>query len=300
MKRIMRAFKLNEISAVDRPAQAHAKVVLMKRDDDAKKRFLKLIEDQLDEASDEQLDKFLEAIDPTETVMTNEEFEKAVDAAVNKATNELLESTHKEIAKLQAELAIAKSRMSDEELPFHDSIKDEEARKEFRELAPVKRAEKMNKAIAAALPEHVMKQLAEAEDMKKRLALLESDKEVSFFAKRAVDLGLAESQGEILRKAYKGDAEAITKYEQIFKGLAEQVRTGKVFAEFGSNQSGQGATAKSEMDAVAAEYRKNKMAAGGVCTREMAFTAVYTDPAHADLKKRYDDEDFKKRHGTAA
>lgn len=33
-RRIMRAFKLNEISAVDRPAQAHAKMVLMKRADD--------------------------------------------------------------------------------------------------------------------------------------------------------------------------------------------------------------------------------------------------------------------------
>ncbi len=32
-KRIMRAFKLNEISAVDRPAQAHARAVLMKRAD---------------------------------------------------------------------------------------------------------------------------------------------------------------------------------------------------------------------------------------------------------------------------
>ena len=31
-KRIMRAFKLDEISAVDRPAQAHAKMTLMKRD----------------------------------------------------------------------------------------------------------------------------------------------------------------------------------------------------------------------------------------------------------------------------
>ena len=32
MKRIMRAFKMTELSAVDRPAQAHAKVTIMKRD----------------------------------------------------------------------------------------------------------------------------------------------------------------------------------------------------------------------------------------------------------------------------
>ena len=32
-RRIMRAFRIDEISAVDRPAQAHAKVLLQKRDD---------------------------------------------------------------------------------------------------------------------------------------------------------------------------------------------------------------------------------------------------------------------------
>src|ERR1700738_572083 len=37
-RRIMRAFKMDEISAVDRPAQAHAKVVLMKRDFSASER----------------------------------------------------------------------------------------------------------------------------------------------------------------------------------------------------------------------------------------------------------------------
>jgi hypothetical protein len=35
MKRIMHKFKINEISGVDRPAQKHARVVLMKSDDDA-------------------------------------------------------------------------------------------------------------------------------------------------------------------------------------------------------------------------------------------------------------------------
>jgi hypothetical protein len=35
MKRIMRAFKMNEISAVDRPAQAGARMTIMKRDDSA-------------------------------------------------------------------------------------------------------------------------------------------------------------------------------------------------------------------------------------------------------------------------
>ena len=36
-RRIMRAFKINEISAVDRPAQAHARVCLLKREGDLSK-----------------------------------------------------------------------------------------------------------------------------------------------------------------------------------------------------------------------------------------------------------------------
>ena len=32
MRRIMRAFKINEISAVDRPAQSRARMVILKRD----------------------------------------------------------------------------------------------------------------------------------------------------------------------------------------------------------------------------------------------------------------------------
>lgn len=41
-KRIMRTFKLNEISAVDRPAQAHAKMTIMKRADDSVEKLILL------------------------------------------------------------------------------------------------------------------------------------------------------------------------------------------------------------------------------------------------------------------
>ncbi len=152
----------------------------------------------------------------------------------------------------------------------------------------------MKKAADDAIPEYVRKQLIEADELKKRLAALEDDKAVASFAKRAADLGL-EGHGETLRKAYAGNAESIVKLESILKGLAEQVRTGKIFAEFGSNQSGSPATAHDEILAASKAYREGQIKIGKKCTPEQAFTAVYTDPAHADIKKRYDAEEIKKR-----
>jgi hypothetical protein len=116
-------------------------------------------------------------------------------------------------------------------------------------------------------------------------SLIEKD-EAATFAKRAADLGLGEAHGETLRKAYAGDKDGVAKLEALMKGLAEQARTGKVFAEFGTNKSNAGATAKAEMDA-----KVDELAKSAKISKAQAFTQIYTDSAHADLKKRYDDED---------
>jgi hypothetical protein len=113
---------------------------------------------------------------------------------------------------------------------------------------------------------------------------LQEERDVAAFGKRAVGLGLEEAHGEVLRKAYAGDKAAIGNLETLLKGLAEQVRTGKVFEEFGAAGSAP-ATAKAEMDAVVADVAKRD----GLTTAK-AFTKVYTDPAHAALKARYDAE----------
>ncbi len=66
-KRIMRKFKLTEISAVDRPAQAHAKSVIMKRVDD-------------DEDDDGDIELFAKAlvVDRVDHGATKEDFEDAI------------------------------------------------------------------------------------------------------------------------------------------------------------------------------------------------------------------------------
>ena len=114
---------------------------------------------------------------------------------------------------------------------------------------------------------------------------MQEERDIVAFGKRAVTLGLDEVHGEVLRKAYAGDKAAIVQLEALLKGLTEQVRTGKVFAEFGAVGAGVPATAAAEMDAVVKDVAKRD----GL-TYAKAFDKVYTDRDHADLKKRYDAE----------
>jgi hypothetical protein len=326
MKRIMRAFKMNEISAVDRPAQAHAKVVIMKRDFDASERRHDAstgaampdgsfpIENAEDLANARRLAG--KAKDPAaarahiasrakalglsklETDMTEEEITKIVEAAVMEAKTGIEALTKRandaEDALAKAKVDLIKANMTDDEREYYDKAAETD-KAAFAGMTPGDRKTKMKKVVDDAIPESIRKQLAEAEEIKKRLIALEDDKAAASFAKRAIDLGL-EGHGETLRKAYGGNTEAIVKLESILKGLAEQIRTGTIFAEFGSNQSGAGATASDEMNAVAAAYREGQIKIGKNCSPAQAFTAVYIDPAHAELKKRYDAEEIKKRH----
>lgn len=249
VKRIMRAFKMNEISAVDRPAQAHAKVVIMKRQEDSE----------------------------MDLTMNKEDIQGAVDAAVVEIRKEfeakLMESSEK-LAAAEAELAKAKANPGDGK----DGEPDGDDTKKFE------------------LPEEIQKALDEAKADKIILKQLVEEREIATYAKRAVSIGLEEPHGEIMRKAYTGDKDAIAKLEALMKGLAEQVTTGKIFAEFGSNRTGAGATAADDMNAAAAAYRETQIKIGKKCSIEQAFTHVYTDPGFAELKKRYDAEDMKKRH----
>ena len=307
-KRIMRAFKLHEISAVDRPAQAHAKVVIMKRDFSASERRSDAksgaampdgsfpIENAEDLANARRLAG--KAKDPAaarahiarrakalglskmETNMTEEEIAKIVEAAVVEAKTEF-DAVKKRAEDAEAELATLKAKAKDGK---DGDGKDGEDGKDGDG--------KMNKL---ELPEDVQKALDRAQANEIILKQLMDERETAVFAKRATAIGLEEVHGEILRKSYTGDKDAIAKLESLMKGMSEQIRTGKIFAEFGSNQSGAGTTAADEMNTAAAAYRADQIKIGKKCTPEQAFTAIYIDPAHADLKKRFDDEEIKKR-----
>jgi hypothetical protein len=308
-RRIMRAFKLDEISAVDRPAQAHAKVVLMKRDFSASERRtdaksgVALPDGSFPIANAEDLANARrlagKAKDPAaarahiasrakalglsklESTMTDEEIQKAVEAAVAEAKIEF--DALKKRAD-DAEAALAKAKDGKDGEPDGDEGKDGDGK------------DGKGKMKKLELPEEIRKKLEKADANEVILKQLMDEREAAIFAKRAVAIGLQEPHGEILRKAYTGDKESIAKLEALMKGLAEQVRTGKIFAEFGSNQSGGGATAADEMNAQAAAYREGQLKIGKKCSPEQAFTAVYTDSAHAELKKRYDTEEMKKRY----
>jgi hypothetical protein len=175
---------------------------------------------------------------------------------------------------------------------------DEREKQNFLEKTPEERDEHMDKnpiAKGASLPDYVVVALAKAAANDKIIKALQEKDEITTFAKKASDLGMPEVFGETLRKAYKGDAAAIKKLEEAIKGLGEQVRTGKVFAEFGTTLPGADATAAAEMTAKAAELRK----ANPKLSEASAFTKAYTDPANIELKRRYDAEEAKKRANAA-
>jgi hypothetical protein len=136
----------------------------------------------------------------------------------------------------------------------------------------------------------IKKALADAAVMKAEFAKMQEEREVAKFEKRAVAIGLPEVAGETLRKAYAGDATAIAKLEQTIKGLTAQVEQGALFKEFGS-AGAKAATAKVEVLVKADELRK----ANPQMSEASAFTKVYTDPANAELKKRYDAEEWASR-----
>jgi hypothetical protein len=166
----------------------------------------------------------------------------------------------------------------------------------FTSMSPAERdAYRAANPLEKRLPETVRKALAEAESLKKRLGALEDEKERSAFAKRAAAIGLAEADGETLRQAFRGDAGAQAKLETLIKGLHAQGRTGTVFAEFGRSGGSGGMDAAAELDLKAEGYRKAQIAAGRPCSQPQAFAKVYTDPANAGLKKRYDAEQAQKR-----
>lgn len=136
----------------------------------------------------------------------------------------------------------------------------------------------------------VKKALAEAASMRTEFAKLKEEREVAAFEKRAVSIGLPEAAGETLRKAYAGDEKAIAKLEQTIKGLVAQAQTAELFKEFGAG-GGKAATARDEIFAKRDELRK----ANPKMSEAQAFTKVYTDPANAEIKKRYDAEEWSQR-----
>lgn len=226
--------------------------------------------------------------------MTKEELDaiikKSVAEGIAAATGTLTSTFTTELAKRDAEIAVMK--MSPTHKSFFDGLKDEGAKKAFTDMDEKARDAECAKVAKAGdtvtvsdlakRDEVVGGLLAQNENMKKRLDALDLEKSQETFKKRAADLGLiAEGDGELMRKAYTGDAGAQEAFEkrqgEVLKGLQKQVETSKLFDNFGSVQAATG-KAYDTLMAKARELMKTET----TLTEAQAFTKVYTSPANAE------------------
>lgn len=217
-----------------------------------------------------------------EQAVTPEQIQTAITAEVAKQAT----AKDTEIAALKADLAkkegeIAFGKLSDAHKDAAKDMGDDEKSK-FLAMSAEERDAHLKKRASPELPAEVKKALDEVTDLKKQNAEFAAERETVAFAKRAVEIGLVEDQGEILRKAYKGDKDSITKLEELIKGLNEQVKKGSLFKEFGNNQGGTvigGALAQLNAK------RDELMKSDSKLTSEQAFSKVYNDPANKELKE---------------
>lgn len=216
----------------------------------------------------------------------NAEVKKAIDEAVSvalKDTAELLTKAQAEVAKLQDENAMLK--LSADEQEFIKAMSPED-KKKFAEKAKADREKDMEKAKKAAestLDPEIKKRLDRAEANEALLKSLVDKDERASFAKRATDIGLSADDGEMLRKAAKGDDASFSALEkrigELNKALHASQKAGGIFKEFGSANSQSGSSAIDALNAKAAELRK----ADPKLSEAQAFAKAYNDPANKDL-----------------
>lgn len=157
------------------------------------------------------------------------------------------------------------------------------------------------KAFAKALENSpVLKGIVtENTELKKRLNEADARNAVADFAKKARDLGLPEAHGEVMRKAYSGDAEAQKAHEAMLKGIANQAATGEIFKEFGQGGGGEG-TGVMAYDLIkqkAEELRKTE--AGKNLTSHQARAKVLEDPMNKELVDRHKVEERARQKAAA-
>lgn len=243
----------------------------------------------------DEYQSFLSGLAPasTENVMTPEQIQKSIDEAVKKGVETALASHAADIAKKDLEIAVLKMPAAHQEFCKAMSAED---KAKFAAKTDKERDDECAKANAApALPEHVTKALAEAAEDRKVLKGLQEQAEIRKYEDKATGLGLDKKHGEVLRKAYSGDAKAQGELDGLLKGLAEQARTGKVFDEFGAiGKSQAGVTAHDELVVKADEIRKSEPK----LTKEQAY--VKAAELHPDLFAKVRAEEISKVEKMAA
>lgn len=230
-----------------------------------------------------------------ESEMTNEEISALVAKSVTDALAASTAAAATELAKRDLQIAILK--MSDKAKAHYNSLDSDDAKKAFASKDPKAQDDECDsktakKRDAEELPE-IAKRLVSAEEqnvaLQKQLTELLTDKSVGVFKQKAIDAGLTEADGEIMRKAFGGDTDAqvalAKRMAEVTAGLKKQVQAGKLFGEFGSGAGGGegGAlTAYDELQKLAGDLRK----VDPKLSPQQAFTKVYTDPANRELALR--------------
>lgn len=294
MPRVLKDIKISEVSGVDRGAGEGVRVVLMKRQtegdvDMTPAEIAKMVSDGVAAALPTVLPGLIE---------------KSV-ADIKKAGDEAL-------AKANAEIAVLKMS-GDEKAYCEKKGMDADAMKAFAAKSPEDRKAMMSTAAdEGKLPAEVTKALTEAQaeiakrdtevaDMKKRLAVHDERETKAAFEKRATAAGLKAEDGEIMRKAYSGDADAQTKLDAKFTELTKALKATReasgIFKAIGADGAGgNGATAYDQLMQKATELRKSDPK----LTEAQAFTKVYTDPANVEIAKQHRQEDADRRRATLA
>lgn len=228
-----------------------------------------------------------ESTEKAMTTPTAEQITKQITDAVAAA----MTSATAEIAKLKEENTFLKLDAAEQDFCKAMSAED---KAKFAAKAKADRGKDMEDAKKAAviqLPPEIAKRLADADADRVVLKALQEKDEIATFQKKATDLGLPADKGELIRKAWKGDAAAQGEMEALIKqtnaALEAARKAGGVFKEFGTLQ-GVAGKAYDQLIAKARDYQKTE--AGKGMTESQAFAKVYELPENKDLAAQEKDE----------
>lgn len=275
-KRIMREFKMREISAVDNPAQEGARKLIMKR------------------APEQDPSKDPNKLKTKENEMTKEEMEKAIADAVEKALGE-------EKVKSEAALAVAKkeAELTDAEKALYAKMdekgksaflaKSAEQRKTEVEAEIAKAAEKDPVAYTADDGTQYRKSAGDAmiamakrnDELAKGLAVEKAAREDADLKKRATAEFANLPGDDVAKAALLKSVEGIAD-EKVRKAAMDAIKAGNnamsgAFVRKGSsntpNDAGHDNEAVGELDALAKKYASEKKV-----DYAKAYTAVCETP----------------------
>ncbi len=220
-------------------------------------------------AVNESIEQFNEYMQQETADMTPEEIKKMVDDAVKVASAEFVKDSgskpsldNDDDKDDKPPAKKAKAAVEGDDKP-DDSVakRDDEIEKRFVSLAK------------------------ENDELRKQVNEMVNARREQEFRKRAVETGLKEEDGEVMRKAFDGDVEAqgafTKRISESMSALKAQAKTSVIFGEFGK-AGGSPTSAYAEIEGKAAELRK----ADPKLTQAQAFAKAYTDPANRELIER--------------